>query len=139
QLTTVFNENPEQPFTNLKMQFNRGGLTSVANPLVCGNPTGTSSFTPTTGTPAAVNAAFGISVTGCISSTPPFALTQATENENEQAGAHTSYNFSLARSDGNQYLKKVTTTLPLGLVGAIPDVTLCAEAQANAGTCGAAS
>ena len=139
QLTTVFRENPEQPFTNLKMTFNRGVLTSVANPLICGNPTGSASFTPVAGFPAAANSVFGISVTGCATTTPPFVLSQATENENEQAGAHTSYTFSLARSDGNGYLKKVTTTLPLGLVGAIPDVTLCAEAQANAGTCGAAS
>ncbi len=33
RLTTVFNENPEQPFTNLTVHFNRDVLTSVANPL----------------------------------------------------------------------------------------------------------
>ena len=46
QLTTVFNENPEQPFSNLTLHFNRGALTSVANPLICGTPVGSSSFTP---------------------------------------------------------------------------------------------
>ena len=40
QLTTVFTENPEQPFTNLTLHFNRGALTPVANPLLCGTPTG---------------------------------------------------------------------------------------------------
>ncbi len=43
------------------------------------------------------------------------------------------------RPEGQQYLQKIKTTLPSGLVGEIPDVTLCAEPQAAAGTCGAAS
>ncbi len=139
QVTTVFKENPEQPFTSLALHFNRGVLTSVANPLICGTPKGTSSFGPVSGT-AAVNAEFGATITGCAGATPPFALSQGTEDESETAGAHTSFAFSLARSEGNGYLKKVTTTLPLGLVGEIPDVEpLCAEAQANAGTCPASS
>ena len=45
----------------------------------------------------------------------------------------------LARGEGQQYLSKVQTTLPPGLLGAIPSVTLCAEAPANAGTCPATS
>ena len=138
QLTTFFNTPPEQPFTSLKLNFDRGALAPVANPLLCGTPQGSASFTPTSGQPVATSA-FGVNITGCASSPPPFALTQATENEVETAGSHTSFTFSLTRSDGNQYLKTIRTALPLGLVGAIPDVTLCEEAQANAGTCSAAS
>jgi hypothetical protein len=139
QLTTVFNKNPEQPFTNLTLHFNRGALTSVANPLVCGTPTGSTNFTPVAseGVPAA-GAAFGVPITGCASSVP-FALSQGVEYENVTAGAHTSYAFNLARSDGQQYLSKVKTSLPLGVVGEIPTVTQCAEALANAGTCPATS
>ncbi len=145
QITTVFNENPEQPFTNLKVTFNRGVLTSLANPLVCGTPTGTSSFSPVTGySPTSgtsvVNASFGVPITGCSSSPPPFALSQSTETDTQTAGSHTSYSFGLARSDGNGYLKKVTTTLPLGLIGDVPDVEpLCTEAQAIAVSCPASS
>lgn len=138
QLTTYFNSPPEQPFTSLKLTFERGVLAPIANPLICGPAQGSASFTPTSGE-AVKTIAFGPTITGCTGSTPPFALSQSTENENEQGGGHTSYAFRLARADGNGYLKKIRTSLPLGLVGAIPDVTLCAEAQANAGTCGAAS
>ena len=46
QLTTVFNENPEQPFNSLKLSFNQGVLTSVANPLICGEGKGAAGFTP---------------------------------------------------------------------------------------------
>jgi hypothetical protein len=137
QLTTVFDENPEQPFTSLAIHFNRGVLTSIANPLVCGTTEGSTSFTPVTGT-AAVNKGFPVSVTGCASSIP-FSISQATEYENTAPGAHNSYTFSLTRPEGQQYLQKVTTTLPSGLVGEIPAVTLCGEPQAAEGKCGAAS
>jgi hypothetical protein len=139
QLTTVFNENPEQPFSKLTLHFNRGALTSVANPLICGTPTGSASFAPvaTEGVPTAA-AEFGVPITGCASSIP-FSLGQSTEYSNPSAGAHDSYTLNLARPEGQQYLKTVKTTLPSGLVGEIPAVTLCGEPQAKEGTCGAAS
>ncbi len=137
QITAVFKENPEQPFKNLKIEFNRNALTSVANPLVCGTPEGSTSFASYTGT-TAKNGAFGVSITGCGASLP-FALSQSTEGDTSQAGAHTSYNFNLTRKDGEQYLEKVKTSLPEGLVGVIPDATPCGEPQAAQGTCGSAS
>ncbi len=139
QVTTYFNTPPEQPFTSLKLTFERGVLTPLANPLLCGEAKGSATFEPTSAPGTHVTDAFGVNITGCASSPPPFVLTQSAENENETAGAHTSYSFSLGRSDGNGYLKTIKTVLPLGLVGAIPDVTQCEEAQANAGTCSAAS
>jgi hypothetical protein len=133
QLTTVFPEPPEQPFTNLAIHFNRGMLTSVANPLICGEAKGSASFTPVTGL-AAVNEPFGVSFTGCASSIP-FSLTQNTEGDPATGGSHTSYVFNLARAEGQQYLQKITTTLPSGLVGEIPAVTLCGEPGASKGEC----
>lgn len=138
QLTTVFDENPEQPFTNLAIHFNRNVLTSVANPLACGTPEGSTSFVPVSSETANKNASFGVSITGCAA-TLPFALSQSTEGENTAAGAHTTYTFNLARADGQQYLQRIKTTLPSGLVGEIPDVTLCGEPGASKGECAAAS
>lgn len=138
QVTTFFNNPPEQPFTNLTMHFERGVLASVANPLICGTPQGSSSFTPTSAPATPKNEPFGVSITGCASSLP-FAPAQSTEDEPATAGGHAAYAFDLARNGGEQYLQKIKTTLPPGLVGAIPDVTLCGEAQANEGTCGPAS
>ena len=137
QLTTVFRENPEQPFTNLTLEFNRNALTSIANPLVCGTPEGSTSFVPYTGQ-AEKNSTFGVSITGCGSSLP-FNLAQSTEGDTTTAGAHTSYDFKLTRANGEQYLEKIKTTLPEGLIGAIPDITPCGEAQASKDECGAAS
>jgi hypothetical protein len=43
--------------------------------------------------------------------------------------------LNLARADGQQYLSRVQTTLPAGLLGRIAAVTPCPETQANLGTC----
>jgi hypothetical protein len=138
QLTTVFQENPEQPFNSLKLSFDRGVLTSVANPLICGEYHGAASFSPVAAGVAATADPFPISITGCAGSIP-FSLSQSTAYEPPTAAGHSSYSFSLARAEGQQYLQKVSTTLPSGVVGEIPAVTLCGEPQAAQGTCGSAS
>jgi hypothetical protein len=138
RVTTVFQENPEQPFTSLTLHFNRGSLTSIANPLVCGTPTGSTNFTPVTAEPPVTGADFGVPISGCANPIP-FALTQATANQTTNAGGNTSYTFNLTRPDGHQYLSAVKTTLPAGLVGQIPKATQCTEAQASSNTCPATS
>ncbi len=139
QLTTFFKNPPEQPLSSLAVHFERGVLTPVANPLICGSPTGSSSFVPTSAPTTPTNAAFGISVTGC-SSPLPFTPVQSTHDAPTTAGAHTSFTFNLERpADGQQYLTKVQTTLPEGLIGLIPAVEQCSEANASAGTCPSAS
>ena len=137
QVTTVFSENPEQPFTKAILHFKEGALAPVANPLGCGTATTEGAFLPFTEPPAKTLAS-SFTVTGCPA-TLPFALTQSTQNQTGTAGGHTSYTFNLARNNGEQYLAQVKTTLPPGLVGAIPVVTPCTEAQAVANACPAAS
>lgn len=138
RVTTIFQENPEQPFTKLSLHFNKGVLTSIANPLVCGTPTGSASFVPVTGTPASKEVPFGASVTGCASPLP-FSLTQTTANQAPSGGEKTSYALNIERSDGQRYLSQIRTVLPAGLVGLLPTVTKCPEAQANSGECSVTS
>lgn len=139
QVTAYFNNPPEQPFTSITMQFDRGVLASVANPLICGTSNGSATFNPT-GAPyiASKTDPFPVSLTGCAS-TLPFSLSQSSENETSNGGGHTSWTYSITRPEGNQYLQTIKTTLPPGLVGNIPDVTLCGEPQAAQGTCSNAS
>jgi hypothetical protein len=139
RVTTIFAKNPEQPFSNLTLKLNGGPKATLANPLVCGGAKTETSFTPYTGLAAAFpSSAFTVTGATCPA-TPPFSLTQNTTNSNATAGGYTSYTVNLTRADGQQYLSKVSTTLPEGLLAAIPSVTLCGEAEANAGTCPATS
>ncbi len=133
QVTTVFQENPEQPFTTAALNFKGGALAPIANPLTCDAGAAEGSFLPYTEI-GAKTIATPFASTGCPA-TIPFALTQATANQTGNAGGNTSYTFSLTRPEGHQYLSTVKTTLPAGLVGQIPKATQCTDAQATANTC----
>jgi hypothetical protein len=136
RLTVSFLNNPQLPFSDLTLTMIGGPRAPLANPLSCAAASTSFAFTAYTG--GSFAAATPFSVTGCPASTP-FALSQSTAVSTAKAAAYTNYTFNLARADGNQYLGKVSTTLPAGLVGEIPKVTLCGEPQAQAGTCSAAS
>jgi hypothetical protein len=139
QLTTTFSENPEQPFTNAILHFNQGVFAPLANPLVCGPATTNTSLIPYTGTPAqSPFSQFVVDSNGkaaACASPLPFSLTQSTQDSSANAGGHTNATFNLVRPSGDQYLSRVRTTLPAGLAGAIPAVTLCGEPQASTGSC----
>jgi hypothetical protein len=138
RLTTTFTENPPAPFDSITLNFNGGGAAPLANPLVCGTANAQTEFAPFSGT-APVLGTTPFVTEGCASSPPGFAPTQATLAEPPQGGSANTFTLNYERPDGQQYLTKVKTILPPGLVGNIPVVTLCAEPQAAAGTCTAAS
>src|SRR6185437_10634575 len=137
RLEVSFLNNPQLPFSELRLTLNGGNHAPLANPLTCAPASTDFLFTPYTGGAAALGST-PFSSSGCPASIP-FGLSQSTATSAPNAGAYTNYTFNLARGDGNQYLGKVSTTLPPGLVGEIPKVTPCGEPQARAGTCGAAS
>jgi hypothetical protein len=143
QVTTSFSENPEQPFTSIALKFNGGALAPIANPLGCGTATTHTSLTPFSGTAVqSPTSSFTVDSNGkggSCSSPLPFSPSQSTANQSGNAGGHTSYTFNLTRNEGEQYLSQVWSVLPAGLVGAIPTVTQCTEAQASTNTCPATS
>jgi hypothetical protein len=129
RITTSFTENPEQPFSSLKIKFNGGPLSPLANGLKCEASTASTTFAPFSAGESK-SPVSNFEITGCPE-TIPFSLTQSTQNDSSNAGGFTSYTFSLKRNDGQQYLGKIKTTLPAGLVGRVPAITLCPEPQAS--------
>ncbi len=142
RLTTAVLEAPQVPFSDFIVTLG-GPHTPLANPLMCGMATTNSSLTPYSGAAAAEPfMSFPIDFNGKGGACPsplPFTLSQSATTTPTTGGSGTSFNFSLTRGEGQQYLSKLTTVLPAGLVGKIPDVTLCAEPQAQRGECTAAS
>jgi hypothetical protein len=137
RLEATFTENPQLPFSALILKLKGGAQAPLANPLACGSTAAQALFTPYTGTPAALSSTPFLT-TGCPAPLP-FSLAQSTQDSSPDAGAFTAYTFNLSRADGQQYLARVKTVLPPGLLGAIPSVPLCSEPQAGDGTCPAAS
>jgi hypothetical protein len=146
RLTATFAENPQAPFSSLSMNLTggpvAGSVPTLANPLACGTATTETSLVSYSGLSKSPLSVFTVDSNGsggACSSPLPFALSQSTENQSAVAAAPTSFTFSLTRPEGQQYLSQVKAVLPAGLLGAIPSVTLCGEAEANAGMCTAAS
>ncbi len=107
QLTTVFNELPEQPFSNAILHFKEGALAPVANPLACSTASSPRpSSTPYSGNGVAPGS-WLLSFSGC---TNPLALvpSQATSVSDANAGDNTSFTFNLERPEGNQYLSQLS-------------------------------
>jgi hypothetical protein len=69
----------------------------------------------------------------------PFSPTLQTGSLNIQAGAFTPLTTTMSREDGQQPLQGIQLHFPPGLSGLLSVVALCAEAQANEGTCGPGS
>ena len=144
RLEATFAENPELPFDSLKLVFKDGPLAPLANPLTCGEAKASALLAPFSGSPSALAPEVApFTVSGCPSGGAPFAppgLAQEAQVLPTSAGSFTSnFTLSLSRAEGQQYLATVSTVLPPGLVGDIPDVTPCPESAANAGTCSAES
>jgi len=150
QLTTTFDENPQLPFEELKLDFFGGERAALATPRECGTYTTTSLLEPWShqgapgeeGTPdASPGSPFSItSGPGGSACTPSsFAPSFVAGTTNPQADAFSPFTLTLARKDGEQTLGSLNMTLPPGLAGILASVAQCGEAQANAGACPAAS
>jgi hypothetical protein len=135
RLQVTFADNPQLPFSELRLTLNGGEHAPLANPLGC---TGLTEFNFSGYSGASASGTTPFQASGCPGASP-FSLGQTTSDSSPKAGAYTNYTFNLARGDGQQYLSNLTSTLPAGLVGEIPSVPVCGEPQAQQGTCAGAS
>jgi hypothetical protein len=139
QLTTTFDDNPELPFSELRVQLNGGSRSTVANPSVCGSYSAESDLTPWSapfGTDA-LPSSLPFEITGCQA--PRFQPTVAAGDTSGQAGGYTPLSVTFSREDVDQDLGGITVTSPPGLEGSLAHVPLCEEPQAALGTCPEAS
>jgi streptogramin lyase len=151
QLTTTFDENPQLPFEVLKLDFFGGERAPLATPRSCGSYQPTTLLEPWShqgasgeeGTPDAEPSIGPFEVTsgpgGSACGGSPFAPSFEAGTVNNQAGAFGSFTMTLSRKDGEQRFSTVSIAMPPGLAGMISKVSQCANAQAEAGDCPAAS
>ncbi len=135
QITAVFDENPQLPFSDLKLHFFGGPRAELATPENCGLYTITSTIspwsTPDSGPDATPFDSFPIN-TGCVNGFNPSFTGGST---NLQAGAYSPFVASFSRSDTDQPLAGLSVTLPPGMLAKITGVPLCPDSNATAGTC----
>jgi hypothetical protein len=145
QLTTVFDENPQTPFSELRIHLNGGPRAPIDNPAVCGPAVTTADFTPwsapgitpqgltVAGTPDGTPSSF-FTVGGC-SSPPPFSPGFVAGTVTPQAGQFSTFTLNISRKDREQFVKGIQIHTPPGLLGMLSNVVLCGEPQARLGTC----
>ncbi|HEY0517355.1 MAG TPA: hypothetical protein VGD00_09560, partial [Solirubrobacteraceae bacterium] len=131
---------PQLPFSSATLTLNNGPRAPLANPLGCAPGKTESDFVAYSGEGILkeLKPTFPFAATGCPAGIP-FSVGQSTTETTNKAGAFTNFTFNLGRADGQQNISSVQTTLPAGLVGLIPSVTLCPEPGANQGNCPATS
>jgi hypothetical protein len=135
QLTASFDENPNLPFSELKLNFFAGPRAELATPESCGTFTTEAQLTPwsapDSGLPATAFDSFPIN-SGCVGA---FAPSFTALSSNVQAGAFTPFVASFSRSDSDQELGGLSLNLPPGLLAKISGVPLCSDSDASAGSC----
>jgi hypothetical protein len=153
QLTATFSENPDLPFSDLKVHFDGGPRATLSTPPACGSYESTSALSPwsaadpehptaaetsTSSDPFQVTAGPG----GGSCANPaslPFAPGFQAGVVTPAAGASSSFAVQLTRQDGEQNISAISTVLPSGLLAKLAGVPLCPESQAASGECPAAS
>jgi hypothetical protein len=134
QLTTTFANNPQVPFSDLRLHLNGGSRAPLANPRVCGPATTTSLLTPYAGASATPSSTF--EVRGCSSQFAPSFTAGTTSN---QAGSFSPLSVTFSRTDADQEFGRAQFTMAPGLLGIIKGVEQCTEALAAADACPAGS
>jgi hypothetical protein len=148
QLVTTFENTPDAPLNEFKLEFSGGAQAALVTPPTCRVYTTNTAFTPW-GSPfvenALVSGRFAIE-TGpgggpCTQygSPLPFSPSLTAGATTDQAGGFTDFSLLLQRGDGQQRFSSLSFKAPAGLAAMLASVPLCGEAQANAGTCSSAS
>jgi hypothetical protein len=138
QLTTVFQENPQLPFEEFKLQFFEGSRAALRTPAVCGSYQTSSVFTPWSapeGATASPTSAFQVNEpaagTGACPRSPgeePDQPSLQAGPENPVGGVFSPLLVALSREDGSQELERLSLTLAPGMTGKIAGIPWCPEA-----------
>jgi hypothetical protein len=134
QLTTEIDENPQVPFTSVKLRFD-GSHSVLTSPPTCAPAESTSTMVPWS-TPASTrhpSSSFTISSVPGGGSCPTtlaqrkFTPSYTAATESAHATAYTSFNVQFGRGDGQQELKAANITLPKGLTARLKGIPYCSE------------
>jgi len=134
QIVSTFENTPQVPFKELKLNFFGGPRASLSTPEYCGAYKTTSVFTPWSGAAVTPSSEFAINE-NCPQGTQGFAPSFGAGSNNNQAGAFTSFTLNIGRPDGQQALTGITVHLPGGMAAMLSSITPCPIAQAEIAQC----
>ncbi len=146
RLVTTFDNTPQVPFDEFKLNFFGGPSAVLATPDVCGTQPSSAVLTPWSnagdvGAGSSVTVSSGASGGGCVGSLGqrPFGLSLEAGTVSNAAALHSPFDFKVSRPDGAQEISTIEATLPQGVLATLRGVPQCSDAAAAAGSCGEGS
>jgi len=133
QIVSTFDQNPQVPFSSLKLHFNSGNRASLINPPACGkygidaalspwaNP---NKATPSTSTFEVSSGAGGNACPDPLQLRPKFVAGVT----NPVAGSSSSFQVQLSRDEGTERFSALDLTLPPGLAAYLKGIPPCPDA-----------
>jgi hypothetical protein len=156
RITSTLRNAPPLPFQEAILRFFSGSRAPLTTPSLCRRPGETGYTTLASFDPWSETGAVGSSPEFDITTGPggsacpnpagtqspgtlPFKPSLIAGTTSTRAGGYTPLTTTVLREDGNQEIGSLQLHMPPGIAATIPNVTPCAEQQANEGTCGPAS
>ncbi len=139
QLTTTFENTPQQPFSRFTLKFRPGATAPLVSPPTCGTHTTLGELTPWSAPlePRLVSSSFetteGVHEGPCPSGgVPPFKPQVISGTNDNDAGSYSPFYLRILREDGEQEITRFSTVLPPGLTGNLTGIPFCPEADIEA-------
>jgi hypothetical protein len=141
QVTATFDDNPQLPISEVKLDFPDGPRASLTVPTQCGDHPIGWSMDGWSGASRSGNDGFTSECpAGVDPSAPlPFSPSFTGGTTDPAGGSHAPFVLRIERGDRQQELSDIRVEMPQGLVAKLAGVPLCPEPQAAAGTCDQAS
>ncbi len=138
RITAMFDENPQQPFNEMRLRFTGGEHGVLITPSRCGSYATDSQLTPWSKPQSPVSAASTFTIDQDCG-TGGFAPTFTAGTAASRAGAFSPFLASFSRTDAESHLAGLRFTLPPGATAKLAGVPLCSDADASTGNCPDAS
>lgn len=113
QLTTSFDDNPQLPFSELRLRFKGGPRAPLVNPATCGTKTASAQLTSWSGRQADRQSSFEID---CAAGLGGFAPSFMAGTVQPVGGASSPFTLAIAKPDGQRDLTGLRLELPEGLL-----------------------
>jgi hypothetical protein len=136
RLITTFDDLPQFPLGHVHVHLREGGRSPLITPPHCGTFTTRADFTPwanpaqTLATTASFQITAGVGGSACPrDGVPAFNPGFEAGTINNAAKSYSPVYMRLTRSDGEQDMTKLSTTLTQGLVGKLAGIARCPDSQ----------
>jgi hypothetical protein len=139
QITTVFENNPQLPFSDLALKFKGGDHAPLVLPQSCGEYRTTAQLTGWANPGAPVETWSSFKVDENCDAASQFTPGFAAGTTNPIGGSFSPFTLRVTRPDGQQDVSTIAATLPEGVLAKLAGVPLCGDAEAATGNCPASS